>query len=79
VKTAVAMIEEFRRADPARFAWKEPPYEYEYEKTPIDIMWGSDRLRTAIDAGATAGDLANSWREELAEFAEVRRPYLLYP
>lgn len=79
VKTAVAMIEEFRRADPARFAWKEPPYEYEYEKTPIDIMWGSDRLRTAIEAGATAEEITESWREELAEFAEVRRPYLLYP
>ncbi len=78
VKTAVAMIEEFRRQDPARFAWKEPPYEYEYEKTPIDIMWGSDRLRKAIEAGATADEIADGWKAEVAAFEERRRPYLLY-
>ncbi len=78
VKTAVAMIEEFRREDPQRFAWKEPPYEYEYEKTPIDVMWGSDRLRTAIDAGATADEIEAGWQQEVTAFAERRRPYLLY-
>jgi uncharacterized protein YbbC (DUF1343 family) len=78
VKTAVAMIEEFRREDPSRFAWKEPPYEYEYEKTPIDIMWGSDRLRKAIDAGATADDIADGWKTDVAAFEEIRRAYLLY-
>jgi uncharacterized protein YbbC (DUF1343 family) len=78
VKTAVAMIEEFRRQAPARFAWKKPPYEYEYEKTPIDIMWGSDRLRTAIDAGATADEIADGWRDEVAEFGKLREGYLLY-
>ena len=78
VKTAVAMIEEFRRQDQGRFQWKEPPYEYEFEKTPIDIMWGSDRLRTAIDSGATADEIASAWEPEVAAFKEVRRPYLLY-
>jgi uncharacterized protein YbbC (DUF1343 family) len=78
VKTAVAMIEEFRREDPARFAWKQPPYEYEYEKMPIDIMWGSDRLRTAIDAGATADEIAEGWQAEVRQFDEMRKAYLLY-
>lgn len=78
VKTAVAMIEEFRREDPSQFAWKEPPYEYEYEKTPIDIMWGSDQLRKAIEAGATADEIAEGWKGEVAAFEEVRRKYLLY-
>jgi uncharacterized protein YbbC (DUF1343 family) len=78
VKTAVAMIEEFRREDPARFGWKEPPYEHEFEKTPIDIMWGSDRLRNAIDAGLAADEIAESWRDEVAAFERLRKPYLLY-
>ena len=78
VKTAVAMIEEFRRQDPPRFGWKQPPYEYEHEKMPIDIMWGSDRLRQAIDAGATADEIADSWTAEVAAFRTGRRPYLLY-
>jgi uncharacterized protein YbbC (DUF1343 family) len=78
VKTAVALIEEFRRQDVQHFAWKEPPYEYEYEKMPIDIMWGSDLLRTAIDAGAMADEIAARWQAEVAAFREIRRKYLLY-
>ncbi len=79
VRTAVALVEEFRRQAPDQFAWKQPPYEYEYQKMPIDIMWGSDRLRQAIDAGEGADTIAGGWREEVAAFAELRRPYLLYP
>ena len=30
---------------PPRFAWRQPPYEYEHDKWPIDILYGSDRLR----------------------------------
>ena len=78
VRSAVAMIEELRRESDGRFAWKSPPYEYEFERIPIDIMWGSDRLRTAIDAGATAEDVAASWRDEVRAFEARRRPYLLY-
>lgn len=29
--------------------WKEPPYEYEYEKLPIDILSGSEELRRAVE------------------------------
>ena len=28
----------FRAADPERFRWRDPPYEYEHEKLPIDIL-----------------------------------------
>ncbi|HSL22490.1 MAG TPA: DUF1343 domain-containing protein [Vicinamibacterales bacterium] len=78
VRTAIAMIEEFRRQAPERFGWKEPPYEYEFERTPIDIMWGSDRLRRAIDAGTGADEIAASWRDEVAQFLDLRRRFLLY-
>jgi uncharacterized protein YbbC (DUF1343 family) len=78
VKTGVALIEEFRRQAPDSFAWTDPPYEYEYKKTPIDIMWGSDRLRRAIDGGQTADEIAAGWKGEVAAFEKLRRPYLLY-
>jgi uncharacterized protein YbbC (DUF1343 family) len=29
--------------------WKSPPYEYEYLKMPIDILWGSEKLRHHIE------------------------------
>ncbi len=49
LRAAVELIDEFRREDPARFAWREPPYEYEHDKEPIDILYGSDRLRRTLD------------------------------
>ena len=33
-----------------RLAWLPPPYEYEFDKLPIDILSGSERLRIALDA-----------------------------
>ncbi|HEX4935302.1 MAG TPA: DUF1343 domain-containing protein, partial [Gemmatimonadaceae bacterium] len=47
-RTAVELIDEFHRQAPSQFAWREPPYEYEHEKMPIDILYGSDQLRSAI-------------------------------
>ena len=44
--------------NPARcFAWRQPPYEYEQEKLPIDILAGSDALRSQIEAGTDPASL----------------------
>jgi uncharacterized protein YbbC (DUF1343 family) len=78
VRTAVELIAEFRRQDPVRFAWREPPYEYEHEKSPIDILYGSDRLRLAIDSGQGTLPLVASWKEDEDTFRRQREQYLLY-
>jgi uncharacterized protein YbbC (DUF1343 family) len=78
VRTAVELIAEFRRLDPAEFAWREPPYEYEREKPPIDILYGSDRLRLAVEAGKGADALAATWAEDAESFRRQRAKYLMY-
>jgi uncharacterized protein YbbC (DUF1343 family) len=78
VVTGVAVIEELRRADPSRFAWRPPPYEYEHRLMPIDILAGSSVLREALEAGATAGAIADGWTADEAAFRALRAPYLLY-
>ena len=52
-ETGVAIIDAFRRAGPDRFAWRDPPYEYEYTKPPIDILYGSAGLREGLAGGRT--------------------------
>lgn len=79
VETGVVLIDAFRRADPAAFAWRPPPYEYEYVKPPIDILSGSDRLRTGLDAGVPPRELAAEWAPAVTAFDAVRKRYLLYP
>ncbi len=78
VLTGVALIDEFRREDPARFAWRRPPYEYETEKEPIDMLAGSDALRRQIEAGEPLGAIERSWRAGLDAFAPIRARHLLY-
>jgi len=77
VRTSVELIEEFYRQDPSRFAWREPPYEYEHDKMPIDILSGSDQLRLAIEAGGTA-DHVSRWAMHEEAFRRLRAPFLLY-
>ena len=44
----------------------------------IDLLSGSDALRTMIDAGKTAEEIKASWQEDIAAFKIQRKPYLLY-
>ena len=78
VLTGVALIEAIRREDPSRFAWRQPPYEYEFDKAPIDILAGSPALREAIDAGARAEDIAAGWTAEAAAFMAARARFVRY-
>jgi uncharacterized protein YbbC (DUF1343 family) len=78
VLTGAALIQMFRQFDPQQFAWRQPPYEYEHDKLPIDILAGSDRLRGQIEAGVTPQRIAESWRDDEDEFRRLRQPYLMY-
>ena len=50
VETAVALLAAFRAGGPDRFAWRDPPYEYEHERRPIDVLAGSPQLREQIES-----------------------------
>lgn len=77
VRAAVELLDEFYRQDPSRFEWREPPYEYEHEKMPIDILYGSDALRQAI-ADGTVRALIDGWTADEEKFRRLREPFLLY-
>jgi len=76
--TYLLLIHHARRQDPVRFAWRDPPYEYEYVKRPIDILCGTDRVREAIEHGRSPKRLAGGFRKDAAAFRKRRRKYLLY-
>jgi uncharacterized protein YbbC (DUF1343 family) len=78
VVTAVALLCEFRAANPEKFAWRQPPYEYEHDKMPIDILAGSGDLRAQIDAGLDHRAIAESWAADQAAFQRDRADFLLY-
>lgn len=68
VRTSLLLIDTIRRQHPREFAWT----------GSIDRLTGSDKVRLAIDGG-TLRELLESWDREAADFAESRKPFLLYP
>lgn len=78
-KTGVAIIKAAHDLYPDEFSWRRPPYEYETERLPIDILTGSDRIRKDIEEGVSLERMEESWTEEWRVFdKKVRKRFLLY-
>jgi uncharacterized protein YbbC (DUF1343 family) len=78
VETGVALTAACRAAGPDRFRWRDPPYEYEHDKLPFDILAGSSELREQIERGTAARDIARSWEGGVREFNRIRERFLMY-
>lgn len=62
---------------PDDFGWLDPPYEYETEMSPIDIISGSDRLRTTLTRDTVAslcGVDGEGWRKKVCPALLYDRP-----
>lgn len=77
-KTGVAVLKTIHELYPDYFKWKNPPYEYETEKMPIDILAGTNRLRNDIEHKESLSSMEERWIEELKKFQKIRKNYLLY-
>jgi len=78
VMVGVAIVREAYTHYREHFSWKEPPYEYVYDKNPFDVIAGTANLRSAIEQGATLSEIDAAWREPLRQFESARARYLLY-
>jgi uncharacterized protein YbbC (DUF1343 family) len=77
--TGVAFLCAVHALWPEQFAWRRRAYEFVDTIPAIDLLAGSDRLRTGIEAGVGPHELAAEWAAAEREFAEERRAWLLYP
>jgi len=78
VESAVAVLVEIRTQNPSAFQWRQPPYEYEHDKMPFDILAGSSQLRQQIEAGLPVRTIYYSWLQDHERFHIERQPFLLY-
>jgi uncharacterized protein YbbC (DUF1343 family) len=69
VRTGIALLVTAKKVWDG-FAWRPDHW--------IDRLTGSARVRTMIDADATADEVTAAWQDELAAFRRTRREYLLY-
>lgn len=74
----LVLIDAARAQNPRKFAWRKPPYEYEFTKPPIDILCGTSDVREAIDAGRPVRRFKERFESEARAFEVIRQPYLMY-
>jgi len=78
VVTGVAMVKAAYDMYTDRFRWKEPPYEYVYDRNPFDVIAGTTKIREAIEKGMSIQEIKDGWQPCLDQFRSVRKRYLLY-
>ncbi len=77
-RTSLALLQVLLGLYPDEFAYKEPPYEYEFERLPMDLILGDRQVRLALEDGVDILELEASWQQELAAYREQCEPVLLY-
>jgi uncharacterized protein YbbC (DUF1343 family) len=57
---------------------KEPPYEYEFQRRPLDLILGRSDVYDRLSAGTPAADLAREWAPDITAFQAQLADILLY-
>ncbi len=78
VRTGLAVLAALRAISGTRFAWRTEEYEFVTDRPAIDLLFGSDRERLALEAGVPWREIAAAWEPEEAAFRAERRAFLLY-
>jgi uncharacterized protein YbbC (DUF1343 family) len=77
-RTSLALMAGLMKLYGEQFAYKDPPYEYEFEKLPIEMILGSRKVCEALQSGAEPGELVEGWQHDIDGFAQLRREFFLY-
>ncbi|MBI5083354.1 MAG: DUF1343 domain-containing protein [Acidobacteria bacterium] len=77
-RTGLAVLQAAMELGGNSFAWRQPPFEYEFDKLPLDILAGTDRIRLGLNKGESLEEMEAGWAARLAEFLRQRSKYLRY-
>jgi uncharacterized protein YbbC (DUF1343 family) len=60
------------------FQWKDPPYEYEFEKLPVDLIIGDSGIRKQLEDLNDPWGIFEAWNPALQAFQSFSKRYYLY-
>lgn len=78
VLTGVALIKTAYDLYGEKFEWKNPPYEYEFERNPFDVINGTTKIREFIENRGSLESIKLFWENDVKEFNNLREGFLLY-
>lgn len=72
------IIRLIKNLHPDLFRWQHPPYEFEYNRLPIDMICGSDIIRKSIEKGLSFEEINPLIISEINVYKENIDDFLLY-
>ena len=78
VLTAIAIIKTIHELYPEKFKFINPPYEFETEKLPFDILCGTPEIRRMIEGGSKIDEIKDFIDGNAREYQAKLQKYLLY-
>ena len=79
VFTTIAFLSAVRETSGDDFQFKQPPYEYEREKMPFDILSGNSNTRLLLEQKGRLSMLRDEWKEALRSFIPLYSEISHYP
>ena len=76
--TSLRLIQAVIKTHKKSFRWKNPPYEYEFKKMPIDLLIGSKKIRQSIEQFNALDEISESWFKDTNEFIKSSSSFHLY-
>jgi len=79
VGTAFEIFDAIMETTPGKLTFNPPPYEYEYNLMPFDILSGNEGMRTVLSERRDISTEKERWKEELIKFDREFREISIYP
>ena len=76
--TSLKLLKSVCSRHKGKFEWKQPPYEYEFERLPIDLILGDKEIRRRIEKKDDIDEIARYWQDDLNEFIGISKMFHLY-
>jgi len=78
-RAMLVLLKACRKLDNSAFDWRQPPYEYETKKLPIDLLNGGTWLREWVDDPASEfNDLDSKLKVSEEQWEELVAPHRIY-
>jgi len=78
VQTTAAFLSVIIKLYGDKFKFKDPPYEYEYDKIPFDILAGDTTMRESLLKGESAEQMRANWEKSYKMWDELFRTVAHY-
>jgi uncharacterized protein YbbC (DUF1343 family) len=78
VRASLALLSAINRVHPGLWDFRPPPYEYENERRPLDLLLGDAEAADLLQAGTPAAEILPRWEQGLQEWRDRAATHEIY-